>query len=51
MEKIYNSNQAIEAMRARIKGEWDNKELIKLGPLFPIILDDFYRILNLTEEE
>lgn len=50
MEKIYNAKQAIEAMKARRDGVWDNKELKKLGPLSSIIREDFYRILDLTEE-
>lgn len=30
---MYNKLQAFEAIQARINGEWDNEQLMKLGPL------------------
>lgn len=40
--------QAIKAMKARIDGDWDNKQLLKLGPLLPDENEDIRRILNCT---
>lgn len=44
----YTPEQALEAIEARRNGEWDNKELLKLGPLRIDALSDFQRISELT---
>lgn len=46
---MYTPAQAIEAIQARISGEWDNPELLKLGALFTDTLEDIKRIVAKTE--
>lgn len=38
--------EALEAIQARINGEWDNPALVKLGPLFPDAISDIERIVE-----
>lgn len=38
--------QGIKAMKARVDGEWDNRQLMKLGPLSDNEDQDIRRILN-----
>lgn len=40
------AQQAVEAIRARISGEWDNPALQELGPLHPDAMMDIRRILD-----
>lgn len=47
---MYIPAEAIEAITARIAGEWDNQQLIKLGSLLPDPLEDIARIIQLTEK-
>jgi len=47
---LYSPKQALEAIKARISGEWDNAELMKLGPLLVNALDDIQRIVDATEQ-
>lgn len=47
---MFTPQQAIEAIKARISGEWDNDQLIKLGPLNTDTLEDIKEILNETQE-
>lgn len=45
---MYTPKQAIEAINARINGEWDNEQLIKLGTLNTDTLKDIKYILQNT---
>jgi hypothetical protein len=49
MEYKYTPKQALDAIIARINGEFDNEQLLKLGPLFLNPLDDILRICEETE--
>ena len=37
--------RTLDAIRARLAGEWDNPALVALGPLMPDMLADIHRIL------
>lgn len=45
---MYTPEQALEAINARINGEWDNEQLIKLGPLMPEVIEDIKEIIKKT---
>lgn len=45
---MFTDSQAIEAIKARINGEWDNQQLMKLGALMPDTLEDIKTILENT---
>ena len=45
---MYTPAQALEAIRARISGEWDNEQLLKLGALHTNTLEDISRIVEQT---
>lgn len=45
---MYTPEQAIEAIKARINGEWDNPQLVKLGALMPDTLADIQHIIENT---
>lgn len=47
---MFNAKQAIEAIQARINGEYDNEQLMKLGPLMLDTLEDIERIIQLTDK-
>lgn len=47
---MYNKLQAFEAIQARINGEWDNEQLMKLGPLSETALD-IVRIIKETNTD
>jgi uncharacterized protein (DUF1684 family) len=47
---MYTPQQAIEAIKARENGEWDNEQLVKLGPLLTDTKADIMRILALATE-
>lgn len=38
-------DRRLEAIRARLAGDWDNPALVAFGPLLPDTLDDIRRIL------
>lgn len=40
--------EALDAVKARINGEWDNPSLVKVGPLGNLA-DDILRILAMAE--
>lgn len=48
IKKIYTTEQAIDAINSRIHGIYDNKQLLRLGPLFPSEQKDILRIITLT---
>lgn len=48
---LFTPLQAILAIEARIKGEWDNEQLKKLGALSTSILDDIKQIVANTTRE
>jgi hypothetical protein len=43
--------EALEAIRARIDGEWDNPCLMQLGPLHTSMQRDILRCLDLADME
>lgn len=43
-----NKKQAIAAIKARIEGEWDNPQLLKIGALNTDPLKDIQVILNIA---
>jgi hypothetical protein len=43
--------EALEAIKARIDGEWDNPYLMKLGPLHTRAEDDIARCIDLVDME
>ncbi len=45
------AGMALEAIKARINGEWDNKVLMTFGPLFINTLDDILMIIEQTLKE
>jgi hypothetical protein len=45
---LFRGTEALEAIRARLNGEYDHPALMKLGPLSTSILEDCYRILENT---
>jgi hypothetical protein len=45
---MYTAMQGIEAINARINGEWDNEQLMKLGPLMVDPIDDIKEIIKNT---
>ena len=48
IKPIYTPKQRDEAIKARANGEWDNKQLMKLGPLSVSKEADMRRIRELT---
>ncbi len=44
----YSESEALEAIQARINGEYDNPLLQKLGPLMVHTNDDILRIIEQT---
>jgi hypothetical protein len=45
---VFGGTQALAAIRARLSGNYDDPNLLKLGPLTPSILNDIDRILEQT---
>lgn len=45
------NQRKLNAIKARINGEWDHPDLLELGPLLPNTAQDLLRILELTETE
>lgn len=43
---MYTPLEALQAIRSRINGVWDDPQLEKLGPLFPDTQEDILRILD-----
>jgi hypothetical protein len=41
-----NTEQKLEAIKALINGEWDNEQLMKIGPLFVDPLENIKTILE-----
>lgn len=48
MKTMYTPQQAIEAIAARIHCDWDNEQLVKLGPLMTDPIEDIKEILKHT---
>lgn len=46
---MYTHKQAIEAIQARINGNFNNFQLMRLGPLTTSTLDDILRICSNIE--
>lgn len=42
-----NAQEKLEAIRARIDGEWDNEQLLKLGDLSIDPIEDIAHIITL----
>jgi hypothetical protein len=49
MKVPFTTSQALQAIKARLDGVWDNEQLVKLGPLSNNRLEDIRRIINITE--
>lgn len=47
---MFTYKQAIEAVRARLNGQWDNQYLLQIGPLSTCETEDILKILNNTDE-
>ena len=47
---FYTQAQAEEAIKARVDGEWDNKQLMRLGPLTIHTEEDIERIKMATKK-
>lgn len=47
----FSKDDALQAIIARIKGEWDNPSLLKVGPLDSDVLSDISYIIDLYYEE
>ena len=45
---LFRGTEALEAIRARLNGEYNHPALMKLWPLSTSILEDCYRILDNT---
>ena len=50
MRNFYTQAQAKEAIKAREQGEWDNKQLMRLGPLLVNTEQDIERIKEATKK-
>lgn len=48
---MYTPLQAIEAIKARIDGVWDNPQLVKLGDLHTDRIDDISTIIDNTDSD
>lgn len=46
-EILYTTTEAFEAIKARINGEWDNIQLMKIGEI-GVTLSDIQRIIEST---
>lgn len=47
---IYDADEALKAIRARLDGVWDDTQLVKLGSLMPIAMEDIRRIVASTSD-
>ena len=47
---MFTPSEAIEAMKARINGEWDNPQLLKVGDLRTDSFEDIKYIIELTDQ-
>lgn len=43
---MFTNKEAIEAIKARISGEWDNEQLLKIGALHESAIDDIINIID-----
>jgi hypothetical protein len=43
-------SEKLDAIRARINGEWDNKNLLAIGPI-SFAIEDIIRILDFEQDE
>lgn len=46
--RMFTESEAIQAIKARINGEWDDPQLTKLGALMPDTLEDIKLIIDNT---